>query len=76
MNNRQRKTLEAIFASPVPKNLAWADIESLLNSLGAAKVNRDGSAVSFISMARASTCIVRIHKKRQSLMWCAMRRNF
>lgn len=47
MNNRQRKTLEAIFAAPVPKNLAWAEIESLLDSLGAAKANRDGSAVSF-----------------------------
>lgn len=47
MNNRQRKTLEAVFATPVPKNLAWAEIESLLDSLGAKKVNRDGSAVSF-----------------------------
>lgn len=47
MNSRQRKTLAAVFATPVPKNLAWADIESLLDSLGAKKVNRDGSAVSF-----------------------------
>ena len=47
MNHRQRKTLDAVFASPVPKSLAWADIESLLVSLGAAKVNRDGSAASF-----------------------------
>lgn len=47
MNSRQRKTLTAVFATPVPKTLAWADIESLLDSLGAKKVNRDGSAVSF-----------------------------
>lgn len=47
MNNRQRKTLAAVFAVPVPKALVWADIESLLDSLGAKKVNRDGSAVSF-----------------------------
>ena len=47
MNNRQRKTLKAVFATPVPKNLAWAEIESLLDSLGAKKVSRDGSAVSF-----------------------------
>lgn len=47
MNSRQRKTLEAVFATPVPKNLVWADIASLLVSLGAKKVNRDGSAVSF-----------------------------
>ena len=47
MNSRQRKTLHAVFSAPVPKTLAWADIESLLGSLGAKKVNRDGSAVSF-----------------------------
>ena len=47
MNNRQRKTLTAVFATPVPNNLAWAEIESLLDSLGAKKVNRDGSAMSF-----------------------------
>lgn len=47
MNGRQRKTFSVAFAVPVPKNLAWADIESLLDSLGAKKVNRDGSAVSF-----------------------------
>ena len=47
MNNRQRKTLQAVFATPVPKNLPWAEIESLLDSLGAKKVSRDGSAVSF-----------------------------
>ena len=48
MNNRQRKTLNAVFATPVPKSLAWAEIEkSLLDSLGAKKINRDGSAVSF-----------------------------
>ena len=47
MNSRQRKTLAAVFATPAPKNLVWADIESLLDSLGAKQVNRDGSAVSF-----------------------------
>jgi HicA toxin of bacterial toxin-antitoxin, len=36
-----------VFATPVPKNLAWAEIEPLLDSLGAKKVSRDGSAVSF-----------------------------
>ena len=47
MNSCQRKTLAAVFATPVPKHLAWADIESLLDSLGAKKVKRDGSAVGF-----------------------------
>ena len=48
MNSRQSKTLAAVFATPVPKNLAWDDIESLLDALGARKVNRDGSAVHFL----------------------------
>ena len=48
MNSRQSKTLGAIFATPAPKNLVWADIESLLDALGSRKVNRDGSAVHFM----------------------------
>ena len=34
MNSGQRKTLAAIFATPIPKNLIWADIESLFIALG------------------------------------------
>ena len=48
MNSRQSKTLGSIFATPVPKSLVWADIEYLLDALGARKVNRDGSAVHFM----------------------------
>lgn len=47
MNNKHRKTLTRIFERPVPKNLVWADLEALLMALGAERVNRGGSMVSF-----------------------------
>ena len=47
MNSRQRKTLEAIFSEPVPKNLLWDDIESLLKAVGCKVKNRGGSRVGF-----------------------------
>ena len=52
MNNKHRKTLERVFArpvptTPVPNNFVWADLEALLVALGAERVNRGGSMVSF-----------------------------
>jgi HicA toxin of bacterial toxin-antitoxin, len=47
MNNMQRKTLEKVFARPVVKNLDWAELEGLLVALGAERLNRGGSMVSF-----------------------------
>ncbi len=47
MNSRHRRTLTLLRVQPTPKTLAWADIEALLMALGARRVNRGGSAVSF-----------------------------
>lgn len=47
MNSRQRKTLEAIFAKPVPVDLSWAELESLLLAIGAKKTEGSGSRVRF-----------------------------
>ena len=47
MNSRQRKTLEAIFSNPIPKNLEWKSIESLFRSIGCETIERGGSRVSF-----------------------------
>ena len=47
MNSKQRKTLEAIFFEPVPKNLPWDDIESLLKAVGCKVNNRGGSKAGF-----------------------------
>jgi hypothetical protein len=48
MNSKQRKTLEAIFSSPVPANIEWKKIESLFLALGATIIEGSGSRVSFI----------------------------
>ena len=47
MNNKQRKTLDAIFSSPIPKSLEWKKIESLFRSIGCETIERGGSRVSF-----------------------------
>jgi hypothetical protein len=47
MNNKHRKTLQAVFGSPVPKGMPWADIESLLIAAGATAAEGDGSRVKF-----------------------------
>ena len=47
MNSTQRKTLEAIFSAPVPKNLEWSRIESLFRSIGCETIEGRGSRVSF-----------------------------
>ena len=47
MNSRQRKTLEAIFSRPTPKNLLWRDVESLFTAVGCDVIEGEGSRVSF-----------------------------
>lgn len=48
MKSRHRDTLEAIFSKPVPSNIEWRDIESLLLSLGAEISEGSGSRVRII----------------------------
>lgn len=48
MNNRHRKTLEAIFAKPTPAGIAFADIEALILALGGQVVEREGSRVKIV----------------------------
>jgi hypothetical protein len=47
MNKSQRKTLNDIFAQPVPATLEWRRIESLFVSLGAQTIEGAGSRVRF-----------------------------
>ncbi|MDR2068884.1 MAG: type II toxin-antitoxin system HicA family toxin [Spirochaetaceae bacterium] len=35
MNSKQQKTFELIFRNPIPSDILWPDIESLLTALGA-----------------------------------------
>ena len=48
VNNRQRKTLAAIFSTPTPKTMVWADIEALLLAIGCQVLEGEGSRVRFI----------------------------
>lgn len=48
MNRKQRKTLEMIFKVPVSSNVKWADIEALLEGLGAEISEGNGSRVRIV----------------------------
>ena len=48
MNNKHRKTFEAIFSTPVLSSIKWDDIESLLVELGAERYEGNGSRVRFL----------------------------
>jgi hypothetical protein len=45
MNSKHQKTFESIFKNPIPPNILWADIESLLTALGAELSEGAGSRV-------------------------------
>ncbi len=45
MKRKNLKTLESIFAHPVPGNIQWPDILALFRELGAEITEREGSRV-------------------------------
>jgi len=47
MNSKQRKTLEAIFAKVILRNIRWNNFESMFLGLGFTMIEGDGSKVSF-----------------------------
>lgn len=47
MNSKQRATLDDVFTDPVPADLEWADIESLLLAVGCKVIEGSGSRVRF-----------------------------
>ena len=47
MNIKQKRTLRAVFADPVPATVEWAEIESLLIAVGCRIVEGSGSRVRF-----------------------------
>jgi hypothetical protein len=48
INAQHRKTLEALFAVPVPRTLEWRRIEALFVALGATVIEGRGSRLRFI----------------------------
>ena len=55
MNNKHRKTLDAVFAAPVNGNIEWVRIEALLVALGCAVIEGPGSAVTFEHQGRKAS---------------------
>ena len=47
MNKKQRKIYDAIFATPVRRNIVWDDVVSLVYALGGTVIQGDGSRVRF-----------------------------
>jgi hypothetical protein len=47
MNKKQRKTYNAIFATPIQRNIVWDDVVSLVKAIGGIVVQGDGSRVRF-----------------------------
>lgn len=45
MNNKQLKTLNAVFTDPIPANIAWRDIVTLFEALGATITQGKGSRI-------------------------------
>ena len=47
MNSAHRKTYAATFASPIPRSLAFRNVESMLRALGCTVIEAEGSRVDF-----------------------------
>lgn len=45
LSSRHRKTLDAVFATPVRSDVVWSDVEALLGALGAEVSEGKGSRV-------------------------------
>ncbi|MDR2875673.1 MAG: type II toxin-antitoxin system HicA family toxin [Methylobacillus sp.] len=65
MNSKQRKTLEAVFATPTHKTLEWTAIESLLKAIGCDVIEGNGSRVRFVKDLHA-TAFHRPHPSKEA----------
>ncbi|MDH2997148.1 hexulose-6-phosphate synthase [Pasteurellaceae bacterium LFhippo2] len=62
MRKKHYDTLNAIFESPIPSNVKWRDIESLIVALGGEISEGKGSRVSF----KLNNSIARFHRPHPS----------
>ena len=47
MNSKQRKTLQALFAEPIRRNISWSDVVHLIKGLEGEVIQGSGSRVRF-----------------------------
>jgi hypothetical protein len=62
MRKKQQEALEKIFKTPVPSNMKWSEIESLIKALGGEVKQGDGSRVRFL----LNGSIARFHRPHPS----------
>ena len=68
MNNKHRKTLEAVLADPVNGNIAWSRIEALLLALECRVIEGSGSAITFEHSGRKAS-FHRPHPAKEALRY-------
>ena len=65
MDNKHRKTLEAIFEKPKRANIAWRDIETLFIAVGAEATEGSGSRVR-VALKNVRAVFHRPHPKKEA----------
>ena len=68
MNNKHRKTLDALLADPVNGNLDWLHIEALLREMGCRVIEGPGSPVTFEHAGRRAN-FHRPHPGKEALRY-------
>lgn len=68
MNNKQLKTLKAIFETPTRKNIAWDDIEKLFVALDAEIANQGGSVLT-VKIKEEMQTFHRPHPQKEAKHW-------
>ncbi|MCI0334328.1 MAG: type II toxin-antitoxin system HicA family toxin [Planctomycetes bacterium] len=65
MNQKHRRTLEAVFEDPVRSNISWRDIEAMLKAAGAEISEGAGSRVR-VALNRVRAVFHRPHPKKET----------
>lgn len=65
MNQKHRRTLEAIFADPTRSNIVWRDVEAMLAACGAEISEGEGSRVR-IALNGVRAVFHRPHPKKET----------
>ena len=68
MNNKQRKTLIAIFADPVNGNIEWRKIEALFVAIGCEIIEGRGSRIS-VFFEHSERAFHRPHPGKEALRY-------
>jgi HicA toxin of bacterial toxin-antitoxin, len=65
MNQKHRRTLEAVFDDPVRSNIPWRDIEAMLKAVDADITEDEGSRVR-IALNRVRAVFHRPHPRKET----------